>query len=143
MSSPVRARERVELMSDSDYPGVLRQVSDGWRLVVSPDGRRYRLQALVQVAYRDEWASLVHLQGMTLAVLLQRAGDEVEGLASACEGLPENPALAAPEFVAKRKAQVARVYPGRAAAAAARDQRRAARAADAASRRRQPRLPAG
>ena len=44
MTAPLRPYDRATRMGDSDYPGALRPVGEGWRVAVSPDGRRYRLQ---------------------------------------------------------------------------------------------------
>ncbi len=100
MTARLRPLDRSTRMSDADYPGTLRLVGDAWRVVVSPDGRRYRLQPLVRGADGDAWASPPSLVGSSLSDLLRRSAASVEGLPEVCSGLPDDPALALPELVA-------------------------------------------
>lgn len=92
-------------MSDADYPGVIRSFGNGWRLVVSTDGRRYRLQPFA--AEQGIWFCPPRLVAASLAELCAKGASEVEGLAQACEGLPDDPALAVPGLADRRAAQLA------------------------------------
>jgi hypothetical protein len=100
VTARLRPLDRSTRMADADYPGTVRLVGDAWRVVVSPDGRRYRLQPLVRGADGDAWASPPSLVGSSLADLLRRSAGLVEGLPDVCAGLPDDPALALPELVA-------------------------------------------
>lgn len=111
-------------MSDSDYPGVLRCFGGAWRLVVSPDGRRYRLQPLVGDGVA--WASPPRLVASSLSALCAKGAALVDGLAEACEGLPDDPALALPDLVAAHAVQSGLVAGGVARKAEALRARRAA-----------------
>ena len=99
-SLPLSAR-----MGDADWPGVVCQLGSGWRLAVSSDGRRYVVQTLGQTDNGPMWFSAGGRQPATLPKLLAKFGPIVEGLAEACEGLPENPADALPIFAARLRAQ--------------------------------------
>ena len=105
MTSPAKPLDRATRMSDPDYPGILRR-GGNWRVVVSPDGRRYRLQALVCVPAGEVWASPPALVGSSLSALLEKCAGVVEGLAEVCDGLPDDPALALPELVLQRQSLV-------------------------------------
>lgn len=107
MSGAVVPFGRSVRMSDGDYPGVLRCFGSELRLVVSPDGGRYRLQPLAGDGV--SWASPGAWAAARLSTLLAKCGSLVEGLAVACEGLPDNPALALPDLVAARVALVAEI----------------------------------
>lgn len=107
MTASPKSLDRATRMSDSDYPGTLRLAGEGWRVVVSPDGRRYRLQPLVRVPHGEVWVSPPSLVGATLSALLEKCAGVVEGLAEFCEGLPDDPALACPELVGQRQALLA------------------------------------
>jgi len=87
-------------MSDDDYPGVLRLLSNDRRLVVNPAGTRYALQKLVQADGCSFWSGTSYAR---LSTLIAKQADKVEGLADACEGLPDDPALAAPDLQAARQ----------------------------------------
>lgn len=140
MSDTGEALARSVRMSDSDYPGVLRCFGDAWRLSVSPDGRRYRLQPLAGGSMG--WASPPNLVASSLSALCAKGAALVDGLAEACEGLPEDPALALSDLVAARAALMAEISGDRARAGVARRVRAAAffagkaetRAAEALSR---------
>lgn len=108
-SEPVQPLARSVRMSNPDYPGALRSFPNGWRLVVSPDGRRYRLQVLAQAEPQETWASPPALVALSLSVLCARGAAVVEGLAEACAGLPEDPSHALPDLVARREALLAGV----------------------------------
>lgn len=120
-------------MSDGDYPGVLRCFGSELRLVVSPDGRRYRLQPLA--GDRVSWASPGALGAARLLTLLAKFAAQVDGLALACEGLPDDPTQALPDLVAARAALVAEIANERARAAKLALVRRARLAADKAANR--------
>lgn len=109
MSDPVKPLARSVRMSDADFPGVLRSLGNGWRLVVSPDGRRYRLQVMAQAGPQEAWASPPALVASSLSVLCARGAAVVEGLAEACAGLPDDPSQALPELVARREALLSAV----------------------------------
>ena len=126
MTAPPRPYDRATRMGDSDYPGALRPVGEGWRVSVSPDGRRYRLQPLLSGPDGDVWGSPPFLVGLTLAALVSRGAGVVAGLAQACEGLPDDPALACPELAAQRQLLVAGVAVDREKADAAKNERRRA-----------------
>ncbi|MEY4890079.1 MAG: hypothetical protein RIQ75_1209, partial [Pseudomonadota bacterium] len=76
MTAPPRPYDRAVRMGDSDYPGALRPVGEGWRVSVSPDGRRYRLQPLLSGPDGDVWGSPPSLVGLTLAALVSRGAGE-------------------------------------------------------------------
>jgi hypothetical protein len=124
MRSPLRPLDRSTRMGDTDYPGALRPVAEGWRVSVSPDGRRYRLQSLLSGPDGPVWASPPALVGLTLAALVARGAGLVEGLAQACEGLPDDPALAAPELTLQRQAMIAGVVSDRVTTDALNNERR-------------------
>lgn len=124
MSDAVVPLGRSVRMSDGDYPGVLRCFGDEMRLAVTPDGRRYYLQPLAGDGV--SWASPGALGASRLSMLLAKCAALVEGLAVACEGLPENPALALPDLVAARVALVAEIASERTAADVLRHARNAA-----------------
>ncbi len=126
MTVPPRPYDRASRMGDSDYPGALRPVGDGWRVSVSPDGRRYRLQPLLSGSDGDFWGSPPALVGLTLAALVSRGAGVVAGLAQACEGLPDDPALACLDLTAQRQVLLAVVAAEREKAAAANNERRRA-----------------
>lgn len=92
-------------MSDPDWPGVVCDLGPGWRLSVSSDGRRYVVQMLGETDAGPRWFSAGGRQPATLGKLVAKFGLMVEGLAEACDGLPENPADALPVFAARLKAQ--------------------------------------
>lgn len=124
MSPSVKPYDRATRMGDGDYPGALRLVAEGWRVSVAPDGRRYRLQPLISGPDGDVWATPSGLVGLTLAALVARGAGVVAGLAQACEGLPDDPALAFPDLAAQRQALVAVVAVDREKADAANNERR-------------------
>ena len=92
-------------MSDADWPGVVRQLGFGWRLAVSSDGRRYVVQTLAQTDQGPLWLSAGGRQPATLGKLVAKFAGTVEGLAEACEALPDDPAEGHPVFAARLKAQ--------------------------------------
>lgn len=104
MRDPVKPLARSVRMSDPDYPGVVRRVGSGWRLVVSLDGRRYRLQPLAVVGNGEVWPSPPALVASSLSELVSKCAASVEGLAQACEGLPDDPAQANPELAVRYSA---------------------------------------
>lgn len=118
MTAPPRPWDRSTRMSDADYPGTLRLLGDGWRVVVCPDGRRYRLQPLVRGADGEAWASPPSLSASSLPALLQKC-------AALVEGLPDDPALALPELVCQRQALLGAVASDRANSASRLKDRRA------------------
>lgn len=126
MSPSVKPLDRATRMGECDYPGALRPVGEGWRVAVSPDGRRYRLQPLISGPDGDVWGSPPALVGLTLAALVARGAAVVSGLAQACEGLPDDPALACPELTAQRQVLLAGVAADREKADAAKNERRRA-----------------
>ena len=92
-------------MSDADWPGVVCQLGPTGRLSVSSDGRRYVVQTLAQTDQGPLWLSAGGRQPATLRKLLAKFGGQVEGLAEACEGLPDDPAEGQPVFAARLQAQ--------------------------------------
>lgn len=101
MTPPLSAYVR---MSDADYPGVMRRLSSDWRLSVSMDGRRYRLQRVAADVAGRPWVSPPHLSASSLSKLLRKGAALVDGLAQACEGLPDDPAQACPSLTASHNA---------------------------------------
>lgn len=85
---------------DPDFPGVVRQVSDGWRVAVNPDGTRYQLQKLAATHAGDAWVPIRSYA--SLSALLSAQASKVEGLAVACKGLPAIPAKASPKLKSAR-----------------------------------------
>lgn len=123
MSPSVKPLDRATRMGDCDYPGALRSLGEGWRVAVSPDGRRYRLQPLISGPDGDCWGTPPSLVGLTLAALVSRGAGVVSGLAQACEGLPDDPALACPELTAQRQLLLAGLAADREKADAAKNER--------------------
>lgn len=96
--APLAASAR---MTDADYPGVVCQLAPDWRLVVSSDGKRYALQQLGQTDDGPVWVPAGGGRSPgTLAGIVAKFGGRVAGLAALCESLPDDPAQAAPQFVA-------------------------------------------
>jgi len=116
MRDPVKPLARSVRMSDPDYPGVVRYVGSGWRLVVSLDGRRYRLQPRAVVGSGEVWPSPPALVAFSLSELVGKCAASVEGLAQACEGLPDDPAQANPELAVRYSALRSEVATNRARA---------------------------
>lgn len=100
--SPLPASAR---MGDHDWPGVVCDLGSGWRLSVSSDGRRYVVQTLVQTDAGPRWFSAGGRQPATLGKLVAKFAGTVEGLAEACEALPDDPVEGHPVFAARLKAQ--------------------------------------
>jgi len=94
------------------YLGVVRE----WgvhRLHVSQDGAYYRLQRGYPGAQVGipEWQPVRWSSSDTLSRLLEKLAHRVEGLAEACEGLPEDPAQASPALMAARAAELDQLPP--------------------------------
>lgn len=106
--------------SDDDYPGKLAQLGPDWRLSVSMDANRYSLQ---QRTPSGAWAAAGGSSPATLAKIVSKYGDQVDGLASLCATLPDKPATAAPDFLARRRAQLALIQAERDAKAKPRKRR--------------------
>jgi hypothetical protein len=92
-------------MSDADYPGVVGQLVPDWRLVVSSDAKRYTLQQRVPTDAGPRWVSAGGKSPTTLGRIVAKYSNQVQGLAALCASLPDDPAVAAPEFVASVHAQ--------------------------------------
>lgn len=90
--------------SDEDYPGKLGQLGPDWRLSVSMDANRFSLQ---QRTPSGAWAAAGGSSPATLAKIVAKYGDQVDGLAALCATLPDDPASAAPGFTLRRHAQLA------------------------------------
>lgn len=124
MIAPPKPLGRSTRMSDLDYPGALRQVGASWRVSVSPDGRRYRLQPSITHSDGSRgWDCPPGLVASSLAVLLAKFGGLVDGLATAVEGLPDSPAASAPELVLQRQRLLAEIAADREAVAQAASRR--------------------
>jgi hypothetical protein len=93
-------------MSDADYPGVVAHLGPLWRLSVDMACKRYTLQTCVQTDEGARWVTAGGRSPSTLPKLLAKFGAVVDGLADACNGLPQDPAQALPEFAASRRALV-------------------------------------
>lgn len=102
MTHQAKLLSRASRMSDADYPGSLCRVGAAWRVVVSPCGGRYRLQALAVAGDNEAWASPPAFVASSLSGLLEKCRGVVDGLAQACAGLPDDPGLSLPELVAQR-----------------------------------------
>ena len=87
-------------MSDDDYAGVLVHLGGGVRLVVNPAGTRYALQWSRVEDGLTIWAGISYA---SLGALFAKQAHKFDRLADACEGLPDNPALAAPDLQAARQ----------------------------------------
>lgn len=90
--------------SDEDYPGKLGQLGPDWRLSVSMDANRFSLQ---QRTPSGAWVPAGGSSPSTLAKIVAKYGNQVDGLAALCASLPSHPAQAAPNFLARRLAQLA------------------------------------
>lgn len=118
MRDPVKPLARSVRMSDPDYPGVVRRVGSGWRLVVSLDGRRDRLQPLAVVGNGEVWPSPPALVASSLSELVSKC-------AASVEGLPDDPAQANLELAVRYSAFLSEVSTDRARALSARRQAQA------------------
>ena len=96
----VREYSSSSRMSDDDYAGVLVHLGGGVRLSVNPAGNRYALQRSALVEGVTVWAGTSYAR---LSTLISKQGGTVDGLAVACDGLPDDPALAAPDLQAARQ----------------------------------------
>ena len=94
-------------MSDSDYPGVVRVLSSDWRLSVSLDGSRYRLQTRVNRLSVDVWVCPPRLVAGSLSQLCDLASGLVASFDGALVGCPDDPFQALPELVRARSVQLA------------------------------------
>ena len=92
-------------MGDHDWPGVVCDLGPGCRLSVSSDGRRYVVQMLGETDAGPRWFSAGGRQPATLGKLVAKFAGTVDGLAEACEALPDDPAEGHPVFAARLKAQ--------------------------------------
>lgn len=92
--------------SDDDYPGVVAQLGPDWRLAVSMNADRYSLHQRVQTDEGFAWVPAGGSSPKTLAKILAKYGERVEGLAAVCAGLPDDPAAAASLFAARRQVQL-------------------------------------
>lgn len=84
--------------SDDAYPGVVRKLAPNLRLIVSLDGRRYRLQPRLVVDGKPTWVGLPNLVGNSLAALQARAGELLADHRQSLEGVPDDPAAARPDL---------------------------------------------
>lgn len=88
-------------MSQADWPGVVAVTASGWRVAVNAKGSRYALQSsFLGPDGVEVWAGRSYASRAKLLA----AGVGVDGLAEACEGLPEDPAQAVPALQAARAA---------------------------------------
>lgn len=92
-------------MGDHDWPGVVCDLGSGYRLSVSSDGRRYVVQMLGETDAGPRWFSAGGRQPATLGKLVAKFAGTVDGLAEACEALPDDPGEGHPVFAARLKAQ--------------------------------------
>lgn len=102
--APLSASAR---MSDADWPGVVGQLGPDWRLVVSSDAKRYSLQQRVPDDAGPRWASAGGKSPSTLARIVAKYAATVPGLSALAASLPDDPASAAPQFVAAIQAREA------------------------------------
>lgn len=102
---PLLSPSQVESISSQDYSGVVVLIGDDYRVAVGRKGNRYHLQKRARGAKNDLW--LGNQYAASASSLLRLYAHKVPGLSDAMAGLPENPALAAPETVALAAAQAA------------------------------------
>lgn len=100
MTKHIGAYNSLSRMSDDDYAGALLSLGQGVRLVVNPAGTRYALQRSGVLDGQMVWAGASYAT-LSKLVLNQAAG--CEGLAVACEGLPDAPCDALPELQQMRQ----------------------------------------
>lgn len=100
MTKDIGAYNSLSRMSDDDYSGALLLVGQGVRLVVNPAGTRYALQRSGVLDGQTVWAGTSYA---TLSKLVLNQAAECEGLAVACEGLPDAPADALPDLQKMRQ----------------------------------------
>lgn len=100
--------------SDDDYPSTVAQLGPDWRLAVSMNADRFSLQ---QRGASGAWYPAGGSSPATLAKIVAKYDGQVEGLASLCATLPDDPASAAPDFMLRRQAQLALIRAGREAKA--------------------------
>jgi hypothetical protein len=93
------AEDRV---SCPDWPGVLRWVSDGWRLAISSKCDKFLLQEFCTTVDGETFWNGQGRGRRSLVQLVSDFGDKVDGLALACDGIADDPAQAFPAFVAAR-----------------------------------------
>lgn len=94
-------------MCDLAHPGVV-AAGDGWRIAVTLDGRFYRVQTPVEYPDGSGWQSLPGRAGV-LCKQVERVADRVPDLRDAAARLPDDPADAAPDFVAAAR-ELRRLY---------------------------------
>jgi len=87
-------------MTDPDWPGVVCLVSDDVRLAVNAAGTRYALQR--RRVTDDGFEVWPGVSFATLCKLVAKHGPLIEGLAVACEGLPDDPAFVSPDLQESR-----------------------------------------
>lgn len=106
--------------SDGDYPGTVGQLGPDWRLAVSMNADRYSLQHRLP---SGAWCAAGGTSPATLAKIVAKYGEQVEGLAALCATLPHHPTMAAREFWLRRQAQLALIQAERDARAKPRRRR--------------------
>lgn len=84
---------------DADWPGVIARLPGDWRLIRDRDGKRYHVQRRADAPEGEVWVAPAKHKAKTRAALLSMC-PHIEGLAEACEGLPEDPAEALPAYQA-------------------------------------------
>ena len=124
--SALSAAARV---TDPDYPGLVARLGDAWRVVVSTDCCRYRLQRRVATVEGERWVSPPGRPPSRFASVVQAWGDAVPGLVTVAASLPVDPREAAPYFALARASLVERFAVERAARAVEARKRRRGRGA--------------
>jgi hypothetical protein len=90
----------ADRVSSPDFPGVLRWISADWRLVISMKCDKFILQERCKTS---DGATVWIGQGRgrrSLVQLVSDFGDKLDGLALACDGIPDDPSQAFPAFAA-------------------------------------------
>lgn len=82
-------------MSDDDYSGVVRRIGSTVRVVVNPAGTRYAFHRRFEEEGEVVWIGSSYAK---LSTLLAKQAASCDGLALACEGLPDSPAAALPDL---------------------------------------------
>lgn len=86
-------------MTDDDYSGVVRRIGSTVRIVVNPAGTRYAFQSRFEDEGETVWIGQSYAK---LSTLVAKQAANCDGLALACEGLPDSPAAARPDLQEQR-----------------------------------------
>ena len=86
-------------MTDDDYSGVVRRIGSTVRVAVNPAGTRYAFQSRFEDKGETVWIGQSYAK---LSTLVAKQAASCDGLALACEGLPDSPAAARPDLQEQR-----------------------------------------